>query len=74
MATNTNQRYITPTEIELISLLKQNIIRKLCEEALKQAKDKMHPEVIAAVITHFNLELSLYGLVNNLVHQLAHSF
>ncbi len=69
-----NQWYITPAEIELISILKQNIIRKLCEEASKQAKDKTHPDVIAAVISHFNLRLSLHGLLNNLVHQLAHLF
>ncbi len=69
-----NQWYITPAEIELISFLKQKIIRKLCEEASKQAKDKTHPDIIAAVISHFNLGPSLHRLVNNLVHQLAHSF
>ena len=69
-----NQWYITPAEIELNSFLIQNIIRKLCEEASKQAKDKTHPDVIAAVISHFNLGPSPHGLVNNLVNQLAHSF
>ncbi len=68
-----NQCYITANEIELLSFLKQNIIRKLCEEAAKQNKDKTDPWVIRAIVEHFNMGLTPHG-VFNLVHSLAHLF
>ncbi len=73
MATN-QARIITNTEIELLSFLRQNIIRKLLEEASVQQRDKRDPLVIAAVVAYFNLGPTPHSLFHNLVHQLAHSF
>ncbi len=64
----------SPTQIELLSFLRQNIIRKLLEEANTQQRDKRDPLVIAAVVAYFNLGPAPHGLFHNLVHQLAHSF
>ncbi len=73
MATN-QVRMITTAEIELLSFLRQNIIRKLLEEVATQNRDKRDLQVIAAVVAYFNLGPAPHGLFHNLVHQLAHSF
>ncbi len=39
-------RAITLDEIEILSFLKQNIIRKICEEAVKQGHPRSDPQVI----------------------------
>ncbi len=41
---------ITVEEVELLSFLRQNVIRKICEEAEKQGLDKTDPWVIWAVV------------------------
>ncbi len=74
-ANQANQaRYITGQEIELLSFLHQNIIRKLLEEAHLQQRDKRDLQVVSAVVAYFNLGPVLHGIFHNLVHQIAHSF
>ncbi len=67
-------RFITPNEIELLSFLRQNVIRKLLEEAARQNRNKRDPLVITAVVDYFNLGPAPHGLFHNTVHQIAHSF
>ena len=67
-------RLITSQEIELLTFLRQNIVRKLLEEVATQGRDKHDPQVIAAVVAYFNLGPAPHGQFNNTVHQLAHSF
>ena len=74
MVTNQARWEITSDEIELLSFLCQNIIRKLCEEAARQGKDMTDPWVIQAVVQHFNVSPTPHGVFNNLVHSMAHSF
>ncbi len=66
-------RYIT-NEIELLSFLRQNMVRKLLEEASRQNRDKRDLLVIAVVVAYFNLAPAPHGLFYNMVHQIAHSF
>ncbi len=73
MATNA-PRYITNNEIELLSFLRQNVVRKLLEEVSRQNRDKRDPLVIAVVVQYFNLGPAPHGLFYNTVHQIAHSF
>ncbi len=49
------QQAITPEEIDLLSFLSQNVVRKLEVEATAQGLAKTHPWVLRAVIQHFNL-------------------
>ncbi len=67
-------RFIATNEIELLSFLRQNMVRKLLEEVTRQNRDKRDPQVIAAVVTYFNLGPAPHGLFHNTVHQIAHSF
>ena len=46
---------ITAVDLDLLSFLRQNIARKLAIEASAQGLGKTHPQVIRAVIAHFNL-------------------
>ncbi len=56
MATNgSTSQAITAEEIDLLSFLRQNIVWKLEDEAAAQGLTRMHPRVIRAVITYFNL-------------------
>ncbi len=73
MATN-QPRIITVEEIELLSFLRQNVIRKICEEAEKQGRDRMDPRVIRAVVSYFNVGPAPHRVFHNLMHKLAHSF
>ncbi len=57
MAADQPNCFITPNEIELLSFLRQNIIRKLCEEAAHQGRPKTDPWVIHAVVEYFNMGL-----------------
>ncbi len=67
-------RYIINNKIELLSFLRQNVVKKLLEEAVRQNRDKRDPLVIAVVVQYFNLGLASHGLFHNTVHQIAHSF
>ncbi len=42
-------------EIELLSFLHQNIVKKLCEEGARQGRPWTNPQVIEAVAWYFNL-------------------
>ncbi len=67
-------RFITSNKIELLNFLKQNVIRKLLEEANRQHRSKTDLLVIATVVQYFNLGPAPHGLFYNTVHQIAHSF
>ncbi len=67
-------RYIMTSEIELLSFLRQNVVRKLLEEVARQNRNKRDPQVIAVVVTYFNLGPAPHGLFHNTVHQIAHLF
>ena len=67
-------RAITFEEIELLSFLRQHIIRKLCKEAQRQGLPKTDPWVVRAVVAYFNGSPTPHGVFHNLVHRLAHSF
>ena len=58
-------RFITTNKIELLSFLRQNVVRKLLEEATRQNKDKRDPQVITAIVAYFNL-----GVACGVTHQL----
>ncbi len=51
----TNVHTISTQELDLLSFLRQNIVRKLEIEAARQGLPKTHPWVCQAVIRHFNL-------------------
>ncbi len=61
MATAQSSHEITSDEIELLSFLRQNIIRKLYKEAAHQGRSKTDPWVIRAVVNHFNVGLTPMG-------------
>ncbi len=46
---------ISSEEIELLSFLHQNIIRTICEEEARQGRPRIDPQVVQAVVWHFNL-------------------
>ncbi len=60
-------RFITANEIELLSFLRQNVIRKLLEEAAKQNRNKRDPLVIAMVVEYFNLGPAPHGLRGSII-------
>ncbi len=68
-----NLRYITVQEIDLLGFLRQNIVRKLEEEAVSQGLPKTHPRVIQAMVRHFNLGPAPNQTFDRLVWQIAHS-
>ncbi len=65
------QRLISVQEEELLSFLKQNIIRKICEVIAQLGLPHTHPVVCQTVSKHFNLGPALHQLFDNLVWQLA---
>ncbi len=67
-------RTITPEEIELLSFLRQNIVRQLCQEATRQGRPRTDPRVIEAVARHFNLGLTPHQVFNSVVQGIANSF
>ncbi len=67
----TGQRLITVQEEEILSFLKQNIIRKICEVAAHFGLPHTHPVVTQTVSKHFNLGPAPHQLFDNLVWQLA---
>ncbi len=46
---------VTVVELGLLSFLRQNVARKLVIKTRAQGLGKTHPQVIRAVIAHFNL-------------------
>ncbi len=72
MAT-TQGRNITFQEIDLLSFLRQNIVRKLCEEGAKQNLSEGDPRVVQAVVRHFDRGPTSHQIFDRLVWQLAHT-
>ncbi len=66
------QQPITLEEIDLLSFLHQTIARKLELEAHAQGLAKMHPQVLRAVIQHFNLGPASHHNFDRLVWRVAH--
>ncbi len=66
-------RNISFEETELLSFLRQNVIRKICEESERQGLSKRHPRVIQAVMAYFNVGPVPHHIFNRLVWQLAHT-
>ncbi len=64
-------RIITQTEEELLSFLKQNIIRKLIEISSQWDLAPMNPQVTQAVSRYFNVRPVPHQVFDNLVWQLA---
>ena len=56
---------ITFEETEILSFLKQNIIRKICEVAAALKLPKTHPLVCQTVSKYFNLGPSPHQLFDN---------
>ncbi len=69
-----NVHTITSEVIELLGFLRQNIVRKLEEEALVQGRPKTHPWVVQAVVRHFNLRPVPHQVFDRLVWRIAHSY
>ena len=67
-------RTITLEETELLSFLRQNILRKLAEEAERQGLSERHPWVVQAVVAYFSLGPLPHNIFNRLVWRLAHEF
>ncbi len=63
---------ITTEEIDLLSFLRQNLVRKLEIEAAAQGLAKTHPRVLRAIITHFNLGPAANRNFDCLVWRIAH--
>ena len=72
MAANT--RTITTEDIELLGFLRQNIVRKLEEEATHQGLTRTHPLVVQVVVRHFNLGPAPHQVFDCLVWRIAHSY
>ncbi len=64
-------RPITFQETELLSFLKQNIIRKICEVATALNLPYTHPVVCQRVSAYFNLGPEGHQIFDNLVWRLA---
>ncbi len=66
-------RVITAQEIELISFIKQNIVRKLLELSSQWGLPVTNPKVTQAVSQYFNCGLAPHQIFDNLVWQIAQS-
>ncbi len=64
---------ITFEELELLSFLRQNVVRRICEEAERQGLSKRHPGVIQAVVACLNHGPVPHHIFNRLVWHLAHT-
>ncbi len=71
-ANDARAQLITAEEIDLLSFLRQNIVRKLEIEAVAQGLAKTHPWAIRAVISHFNLGPTSNRNFDQLVWRIAH--
>ncbi len=65
---------ITLEEIELLSFLCQNIVRKLCQESAKQGRSQTDPRVIQVVARHVNLGPAHHQVFNSKIQEIANSF
>ncbi len=65
-------KQITLEEIDLLSFLHQNIVRKLELEAHTQGLAKTHPRVLRVVIQYFNLGPTSHHNFDRLVWAIAH--
>ncbi len=63
---------ITVQEIDLLGFLRQNVVRKLESEALRQGLPKTHPRVVQATMRYFNLGPTLHQTFDRLVWRIAH--
>ncbi len=70
MATNTQT--ITVKEIDLLSFLRQNVVRILEIEAVRQGLPKSHPRVVQAVVCYFNLGPAPNQMFDRLMWRIAH--
>ncbi len=66
-------RAITAQEIELISFIKQNIVRKLLELSSQWGLPVTNPQVTQAVSQYFNCGPAPHQIFDNLVWQIAQS-
>ncbi len=64
---------ITVEEIELLSFLRQNIVRRICVEAERQGLSKRDMRVVQAVVAYFNWGPAPHHIFNHLVWHLAHT-
>ncbi len=67
-------RLITLEEMELLSFLHQNVLRKLAEEAERQGLSERDPRVVQVVVAYFNKGPLPHNIFNRLVWRLAHEF
>ncbi len=67
-------RTIMLEETELLSFLRQNVLRKLAKEAERQGLSERHPRVVQAVVAYFSLGPLPHNIFNRLVWCLAHKF
>ncbi len=67
-----SEHLITLEETELLSFLRQNIQRKLAEEAERQGLSKRHPRVMQAVVAYFSLGPLPHNIFNRLVWHRIH--
>ncbi len=67
-----NAHTITVEENDLLSFLRQNMVRKLEIEAVRQGLPKTHPRVVQAVVCYFNLGLAPNQTFDCLVWRIAH--
>ena len=65
------QRVITQQEEELLSFLKQNIVRKLIKISTQWGLPATNPQVTQAVSCYFNCCPAPHQVFDNLVWQLA---
>ncbi len=66
-------RDITVEEIELLSFLRQNIVRCICEEAERQGLSERDMRVVQAVVAYFNRGPAPYHIFNRSVWHLDHT-
>ncbi len=64
-------RLITVQEEEILSFLRQNIIRKICEVSAELNLPKTYPVVCQTVSKYFNLGPAPHQIFDNLVWRLA---
>ncbi len=67
-----NAQTITVEEVDLLSFLRQNVVRKLEIEAVRQRLRRTHPRVVQAVVHCFNLGPAPNQTFDRLVWHIAH--
>ncbi len=64
---------ITVEGIKILSFLRQNIVRKICEIAAQLGLPKTHPQVLQRVVQYFNLVPVPHQVFDRLIWRLAHT-